>query len=619
MSLTPEDEMLLRQRLGVAAADDNYLANQAAIPQQGIAPPQTPGIVGIDQFSGKLADAGASARRILGRQEFATNPYTHALALSAPAMAVPGEVGMIGRTALGSQRAEHGGANIAARVGANAGMAVDAHGPDPVPQAISPVPTLDPRYGQIRQVGAQGVGGGVNPLAASRDRYLSAESNLVGDLDTEKDLTLQKGEQQVDRVNQVAMGEHIMAARQERDAQIQAHEDAKAAERHEAFLARNQQLADEIGQQKIDPHRLFKNQSGGQQFLFLLGSTLGGALAGITGGRNDFMDRAERMVDRDIAAQQAAIDSKKASLSARQSVFGQMLSEHGDRRLAALQTKQMMYKSAELHLKAKEAEATTPEMATNAKIAANAFQIKQDELTTAIAQRSYQQQQAQAAAAAAAQSAAADKAWSRSMDVAKLGLEGDKLKVEIAKLEAAGRKEEAEQLRGLSKELADPATVQGRVSVEASYNRLKNEKGEIDPNKGLPGVGAKADLQETLFAKPKGIQAINPAAHVLNKAFGLSKDERVSRQDWNQLKLGYRHMVTGAGGGQKELADIEQTFQGANTPQEQANAVKKLYDTVNRLEETKRAGFDPAVVRKFDEKVKGSSGAPMPQTVVVKR
>ncbi len=494
--------------------------------------------------------------------------------------------------------------------------------PVPMDTPLAPVagaPALNPQLAQVtRPMGAGGGGGGVNPLKA---RYDAAQQRQLGAFGEQKELTNNAAVAHEERMEGVASREEAMAAKQQKDALELQEVERKAAAQHQAFLSRNEELADQIGKMKTDPGRLMRDMDTGTKLVFAIGAGLGGFLRGVQGGgRNSVLDHMDKMIDRDIAAQQSDIDNAKASLTARSTIFGQLMQETGDRRLAGMQFRGLVYEAAKLKLKSDADRLGIPEAKTAAALEVNKIEHAQaglNENMAATAWKTYLQQQAAAAAAARA---AEEKAYQRQKDLLEYGLKVDHLRVEAAKAGKEGRVTHDKQLQDLAKDLANPEQIQARVGVEGAMRRLIDPKtGKVDPKKGLPGVGHMADAREALTGRPTGLNSISPLAWAAHEVAGPSAEDRVSRQDWNQLKLGYRHLITGSGGSEKEMADISSAFEGANTPQEQANAVQKLYDTVNRLEQTKKAGYDTAVVDEFEAKMKGTGGAGMPASVRVKR
>jgi len=470
----------------------------------------------------------------------------------------------------------------------------------PVPQVDAAPSLKDQLLSKLRG----GVGGGGDPLANLRSAYWASKQKQLGDFDTDKALAGQLGNQKASHVMGASQMADQFAARQERDAQIQAEAEEKAHQEHQAFLARNQELADDIGRQKIDPKRLAKSMGTGEKIGHILDSALGGFAAGFRGGSNDALDRFDKLVAQDIQAQINEVDNKKAALGASQNIFGQMLAESGDRRLAAVQTRNLMYEAAKQHIAAEDARLGIPELSTNAQQAIQALQHQQDAMNTQMSTEKLQLAQQQAAAAAAAQRAAEQQAWNRQMELAKLGLERDKLSIEQMKALGMSGEDIQKQAQYLGEKLADPKLALGRAAVEASKSRLE----KAAPGEGLPGVGAMADFREKVAGRPEGAAALLPAAWILNKTIGLNDEERVSRNDWAAVRQAYINQATGSGGSAEERADIIKTFQGAQTPAEQRNAIAKADAFFRKQEEYHKASVDPRARATVEGRLNSSIG-----------
>ncbi len=558
---TPEEIALLEQKLGVA---------RAAAPV--------------------LARVGESSQRLLNHPALAINPAT-----------LPGFVGQkaaqAGLEAFGLDSGAHSTTKLQ-----HGGRGFDAPGNEtqlrPLNVAypeIEASKTLDPRYAQLAKVGAGGGGPGLGGLKSAWDE---ARGTQLADYDTDKMLARQLGINQSEKTAQMADLETLHAQRQERDAQIQQEQEAKTAEQHERYLARNRELADDSGKQKVDPGRLFRDKSTGERFAFALGGVLGGALSGLTGGPNEFMSRVDKMIDRDIAAQEKEIDNKKASLSARNTVYGQMLQETGDRRLAAQQTRNLMYEAAKQKLAADAERLGIPSVKTQAEQAAQIFQHKQDELNVQFKHDAYATAQAQAAAAAAAQRQAEEKAGQRQMQVAELGLKKDAQEIERAKALGVSPQDLNKQVQELGKALSDKELASGRANIDQISRRMDSAA----PGEGLAGVGRLADARDSLkyAASP-----LNPLGMFANKVLGLSAEERVSRNDWESFKLDVAKQLSGSGVSDKEREKINSSIEGAKTPAEQRNAINKAREFFQQQEARTKAGYDPRAVQIFEQRLQG--------------
>lgn len=469
----------------------------------------------------------------------------------------------------------------------------------------SPVPDVEAAPSLKDQLLSKLRGGsGGDPLASYRESYLLARRKQLGDYDTDKQLAGQMGNQQASHVMGTSALHDDFAARQEREAQLQKEADAKAHQEHQSFLARNTELADDIAKQKIDPKRLFKSMGTGERVAHVLGASLSGFASGFRGGPNDFLDRFDKQVAQDIQAQIDETDNKKAQLGARQTLFGQMLSESGDHRLAAYQTRNLMYEAAKQHIAAEDARLGIPELSTGAQQKISAIQHQQDQLNTQMSAESLQQKQQQMAAAAAARAHAEQQAWQRQKEVFEMGLKKDQLEIDRAKVAGGSFEDLNKQAQSLGDKLAAPELAQGRAAVDNAKRRLAS----AGPNEGLPGVGRAADLREKLAGRPEGIAALVPQNYIINTVAGLSDEERVSRGDWEKVKLAYRKQITGSGGSAEEMKVIENAFEGAKTPAEQRNAIAEADAVFKQIEARHKAGVDPRALQLYESRLQGQAG-----------
>jgi hypothetical protein len=275
----------------------------------------------------------------------------------------------------------------------------DAGPAEPEPEAL---PAPQP----VRHSSMGGGGGVPRTLAELR----AAQQAQLGALDQEKDIVQTLGVDQAGRA--LAFGDRLEqdAMRMREDAEDQRQVDAAAAEKLDRFMARNVELADDIARQKIDPDRFWKTRTGAQSFALGLSAALGGALGAQHGGANKALDRIDHLIAQDIQAQETDITNQARGLQARQTIFGQMLQETGDRRLAAMQTRSLFYDSMKQKLAADAERLGIPEIRTKAQLVTNEIDQRQKALQTQLAAQAHQQYVQQAQAAASARRAAMAKA-----------------------------------------------------------------------------------------------------------------------------------------------------------------------------------------------------------------
>lgn len=476
--------------------------------------------------------------------------------------------------------------------------------------SVNGAPALNPGYAQVgRPMGGMGGPGPGNGLKAAFD---AAQRKQLAEMGVQRELTGDLGAAQVGRTMAVSKEEQDAAAWTQEQAMAQQRINDAAHAKLQAFGERNQQLADEIASAKVDTGRWFRNKDIQTKITMGIGAIASGMLRGLQGGPNAFLDRMDGYIDQDIRAQQDEISNKKASLSARQGIYGQMLQETGDSRLAADQSRALMLQGIRADLKAKTDLYGIPEARATTELAMNGIDQRIAGAQTGIAQAAWEWAQRQAAAAAAAQAAAQREAWAHSMQIAELGLKGDELAIKRAQASGQTFEDLNKQTQSLGTALGAKDLTEGRAAVDNAKRRLQGLK----PDEGLPGVGRVADARAGL--RPEGINTLNPLMQAANAVAGLSDAERVSRGDWEKIKLAYQHQITGSGASEGERKMLSAAFEGARGPAEQRNAISQADDFFARREAAIKAGYDPGVVKVFEARREGIQPT-LPSSVQVKR
>lgn len=445
--------------------------------------------------------------------------------------------------------------------------------------------------------GAGGFGGsaGVSGIGDAAAAYRDAQGRQVGLIGKEADQQSRIGVAQADRTDAVSDLEAADAARKAEDARREAGVEAEAQKGLSDFMSTNARMADDIANAKVDRRRIFKDMSTGDRVVFGLAAVLGGMMQGLQGQKtNQFLDYVERTVDKDVEDQMKAVDNKKSTLAARQNMFGQLLQQTGDRRIAAMQLRNLQYEAMKQATTAQADKLGIPVLLEQSDMARNQIEQKQAALQTQLAAEVYKQKQAAAAAAAASQRAAEEKSWQRQMELAKLGLEQDKLKIEAAKASGETKKDLNQRVADLGKALGDPKLQEGRAVTDALAAQLENTpKG--DQLNGL-GWGSRA------------VAALPGGEHL------LSDQANINRQNWEDFLGVIRHMKTGAGGSAKEMETIRHEAEGASTAAEKANVIKKAQAYFARQEASFRAGVGPEASAQYDQNMV-DIGKQMPASV----
>lgn len=471
---------------------------------------------------------------------------------------------------------------------------------------VGPAPTLDPRYTQVgRSLGGAGGMGGGSSLKLQLDQ---ARANQFRTLEEQKDLA---GDVAMSRAG--AIEARSILEEQEAERQRQAAESAYRVEqdtqaRNAAYLKRTEEMAEEIGKMSVDPGRLMKSQDAKTMFAWTIGSALGGALAAVNGGPNDFLQRIDKAIDRDIDAQKTAIENKRTALSERRSVFGQMLQMTGDARLAEREHRTALYEAAKLSLKARADSLGIPEIRAQAALGINELQQRIDAMKMQNAADAWKAFQAAAAAAEAQRRAAEERAFEHALKVAELGIKGQEAEAKLLAAGKEGQKEDNQAITEASKRLGDKDLI-------SSGELIRNMMRHIRPDGTVMGfdTGAKARLGA---AKGLSLGLLPEAA---TTKIALNDEERIARQDWDQLALIFRKATTGSGGAEKELAEIKKAYEGAGSDAERRAVLGRLEAVQNKLEAQAKAPLNDKQKVELDRRLaREGVGPQMPATVKLK-
>jgi len=185
---------------------------------------------------------------------------------------------------------------------------------------------------------------GSSTTAAHYDDLAGPETRQLFNDAAAKEEEAAGGQLTADRMRVLNKGQSLEDLAQFHNSQADSAADAedKRQAKMEAFMAKQQQMADEVRDTKIDPGHLFKSQSVVGNIFGVIAAGLGGYVSAKTGGPNMALEQINKSIDRDIAAQQANLENKKASLGESRSLYGQKMQQFGDARGAALAAKSDM-------------------------------------------------------------------------------------------------------------------------------------------------------------------------------------------------------------------------------------------------------------------------------------
>lgn len=199
-----------------------------------------------------------------------------------------------------------------------------------------------------------------------------------------------------------AAGAQAQAAAVEASRADQSAAQARAEEDRAAMMARIEEadaeaskIRREVAQAKVDPGRIWSRKGGGDRMALAVAAGLAGMAQGFMGqaGPNWVLQLADRMIDRDIAAQQAAISSKKEALAGQRGVVADLFKQLGSMDAATNQARLMMTEDLKARLAVIGANTDSQTIQANAAQAMGAL----DERILALKNQAYQQAQAKTA------------------------------------------------------------------------------------------------------------------------------------------------------------------------------------------------------------------------------
>lgn len=140
-----------------------------------------------------------------------------------------------------------------------------------------------------------------------------------------------------------------LARRRQEDAELAGREQQTADDDFSGRMQSLQKQMDDVRAKKVDPTRATKDIG----FLAVIGGMMGGLYMGLTKGQeNPFLRDLDRMIDRDIAIQERAIDKEERGVGNQMNVLGMQRAQFKDSQAAKMATRIMYYEAAQSQIEA---------------------------------------------------------------------------------------------------------------------------------------------------------------------------------------------------------------------------------------------------------------------------
>lgn len=421
----------------------------------------------------------------------------------------------------------------------------------------------------------------------------AARKGLRGSFDTDKDALSAGANAEKGRAVVLADGASQIAREKEEDAAIQRLESEQAAKHFKDFSDETQRQIDTVKSTQIGS-RLY--QDGASKALAIIGGIFGGMYQGLNRtASNPFIDQMNKNIERDLAIQEKNLENQKQAVAERRGVLADMRNTFKDEHLAKLQARNLYYEAFKDQIAAEAAQYDSPAIQAKADMAISAVSREQAKLDLEGAIK----KAADARAAAAATLARQEHLRKAQLEEREMRVKEGKLLVDAAEQEKKAGKDSSDQMEKLSAAMAAKPELSASKKIIADVERkLSNpETGEVDGSRRIPGTGPMANFRDWATRNPITGTPI-PAP-----GLGLSDEERVGRQDWDRLGTAYRNAVTGAGASKEEAAQIKTAFEGANTPAEQANAIRIAKSMLTEHESRIYAGYPKEVVDEYKRRM----------------
>ncbi len=460
-----------------------------------------------------------------------------------------------------------------------------------------------------------GVGGPRGPSA-----YERGVKGLRGTYDEDKAAMQRGATAEEDRSDLIASGAQDIARQKQDDEMMQRLEAANAAKTFADYSSETQRQIDDVRAKTINPNRAYADT--GSAVTAVIGGLMGGIYQGLNHlSNNPFIDQMNKTIDRDIAAQETDLRTKKEAIGERKGLLADMRATYKDEALAKIQARNLYYEGAKEELMAQAATYDSPAIQARVDQGIQAINREQSKLDINEAIRK----------AAAAQAAGAAAEHRRQQDFE------NRLKLQHAQNETLtaganatkalkeGDKDHKAAVQHVGDKLAEVDKQGAATDLESLHRYLIDpQTGKVDRSRSIPGVGRLADLRETV-APPLGkggaldvAGAAGPAGWVArggsSALVGLSPEERQNKNAYERTFLAFKNIKTGSASSEQEHQRLLNAWEGAKTTEEVGAAVDQAHAFIQRNKDSIRAE-DPEATAEFEGNLRAQTANDRTNTV----
>ena len=193
----------------------------------------------------------------------------------------------------------------------------------------------------------------------------AATSKMMGSYDAQSAAVGAMGEAQAGKAQATANLQTEHAKRMAEDAELARREDMLAQRSFDSQMTELQQQLHDVKAKKIKPMTMME-ASGELGGLGIIGAIVGGMYAGLTGKENPFLAEMNRVIDRQMAADEKSLDNEKDAVGQKMNLLGQQRQIFSDRRLAREATRNLYYESFKHEIEAEALKYDIPAYKANA-------------------------------------------------------------------------------------------------------------------------------------------------------------------------------------------------------------------------------------------------------------
>lgn len=323
----------------------------------------------------------------------------------------------------------------------------------------------------------------------------------------------------------------------------------------------------------------------------LFAAVLSGFSAGMTGGKNQYFEQMDKLIDNDIRGQEMEINKAKSVAELRHNALAQDIASGNTMQEAKARQRVLVYEGLKQQAMAQSAALEDPKARLAAEDAIQKIDAQQQQAKLQLIDHAKQQAAAQAGAARAEQ----ERQFKQQLEIAKLNLEA-------AKVEDA-----ATDTKGLATAMQSANIPEAEAKIQQLHRtnpQLFREeettgKPRIPANQAIPGVGGAWNA-----IKGAAVDMAPSAFQPIVAPMAFNAQERSNRVAVQQAFEAFRKAVAGNKMQEENISRIEKAAMGSRTTEEIATFMEQGEAIVEAEKRNLISGYGPAAYEKMQRRSK---------------